>query len=60
MMTYIDLNKGKTDKEEVSKEEVVAKVWLAKHNNQKMISVPKACDIEPGDFVQLTKLKLIK
>lgn len=36
---------------------VIVKVWKRHKLNQKMITVPKDCDIEEGDFVHLLKVK---
>lgn len=33
------------------------KVWLNKGNNQKLITIPKDSDIEPGDYVKIEKVK---
>ena len=44
-------------KMETKKNFTVARVWFAKANGQKMISVSKYCDIEPGDLVKVTKLE---
>ena len=35
---------------------IIQKVYYNKCNNQKLITVPKHCDIEKGDYVQLIKV----
>ncbi len=35
---------------------VIVKVWKNKGANQKLITVPKDCDIEAGDYIQLIKI----
>ena len=35
---------------------VIVKVWKAKKKNQKLITVPKDCDIGEGDYVELKKI----
>lgn len=36
---------------------VIMKVWKRKSTDQKMITIPKFCDIEEGDFVRIIKIK---
>jgi len=36
---------------------IIVKVFKNIANGQKLINVPKNCDIEPGDYVQLIKIK---
>jgi hypothetical protein len=34
---------------------IIMKVWKNKNNNQKLITIPKDCDIEEGDYVEIIK-----
>ena len=36
---------------------IIVKVFKNKANGQKIANVPKNCDIEPGDYVELIKVK---
>ena len=36
---------------------IVRKVFKAKKNNQKLITIPKDCDIVEGDYVKIEKVK---
>jgi hypothetical protein len=36
---------------------IIMKVWKNKLKNQKMITIPKDCDIEEGDYVKIIKVK---
>ncbi len=36
---------------------IIQKVWKNKTNNQKCVTVPKASDIEKGDYVYIEKVK---
>ena len=36
---------------------IIRKVWLHKSTNQKYVSIPKESDIEPGDYVEIKKVK---
>jgi len=36
---------------------IVAKVWKAKKKNQKMITIPKDCNINEGDYVRVEKVR---
>lgn len=38
-------------------ETIIKKVWVNKYNNQKLITIPKDSNIEPGDYVQINKVK---
>lgn len=38
-------------------EKIIKQVWVNKSTNQKMITVPKDCDIEAGDYVILKKVE---
>ena len=33
------------------------KVWKNKLKNQKLITIPKECDIQEGDYVEIIKVK---
>jgi len=35
--------------------QIIMKVWKNKGNNQKLVTIPKDCDIEEGDYVELIK-----
>lgn len=35
------------------------KVWKNKANNQKLITIPKDCDIEEGDHVWVEKIEKV-
>jgi hypothetical protein len=35
---------------------IVMKVWKNKAINQKLITVPKDCDIKEGDYVEIKKI----
>ena len=35
---------------------IIVKVWLAKANQSKMITIPKDSDIQPGDYVKIIKV----
>jgi len=36
---------------------IIGKVWKNKGNGQKLITIPKDCDIEEGDYVKVEKVK---
>ncbi len=36
---------------------VIRKVWERTSNNQKMVTIPKHSDIEPGDYVKIKRVK---
>lgn len=36
---------------------IIMKVWKSKLKNQKMITIPKDCDIQDGDYVKVEKIK---
>ena len=36
---------------------IIRKVWQAKSNGTKYITVPKNCDIKEGDYVKLVKVE---
>ena len=33
------------------------KVWMNKGNKQKLITIPKDCNIKDGDYVEVIKIK---
>ena len=41
----------------VKQEKVIMKVWKNKAKNQKLITIPKDCDIQDGDYVEIKKVK---
>ena len=43
----------------MSKQEkrIIMKVWKNKAKNQKLITIPKDCDIQDGDYVEIKKIK---
>lgn len=38
-------------------ERVIMKVWKNKARNQKLITIPKDCGIQEGDYVEVKKIK---
>lgn len=38
-------------------DKIIVKVWKNRTVNQKLVTVPKDCDIEEGDYVELVKIK---
>ena len=36
---------------------IIMKVWKNKLQNQKLLTVPKDCDIQEGDYVELKKIE---
>jgi len=36
---------------------IFAKVWEAKKNKQKLVTIPKNCDIKEGDYVSIEKVE---
>ncbi len=40
----------------VKQKKVVMKVWLNKKINQKLITRPKDCDIQEGDYVEIKNI----
>lgn len=38
--------------------DLIKQVWFRKKTNQKLITIPNDCDIEVGDFVEITKKKV--
>ena len=38
-------------------EKIIRKVWKNKGNNQKLVTIPKDCNIKEGDYVEIRKVK---
>jgi len=36
---------------------VIRKVWKNKHSNQLLITIPKDCGIEAGDYISVVKIE---
>jgi len=36
---------------------IIMKVWKNKAKNQKLITIPKDCEIQEGDYVEVKKVK---
>lgn len=36
---------------------IVMKVWKNKFNKQKLVTIPKDCNIQEGDYVEIKKIK---
>jgi hypothetical protein len=36
---------------------IIMKVWKNKSKNQKLVTVPKDCDIKEGDYIYMKKVK---
>ena len=36
---------------------IIMKVWKNKLRNQKLITIPKDCEVEEGDYVEVKKVK---
>ena len=36
---------------------IIQKVWKNKANNQKLVTIPKNCEIKEGDYVEIKKIK---
>jgi hypothetical protein len=36
--------------------DIIQKVWKNKGANQKLVTIPKDCDIEEGDYVSIKKV----
>ncbi len=41
----------------VKDKKIIMKVWKNKAKNQKLITIPKDCDIKEGDYVEIRKVK---
>lgn len=41
----------------VKKQRIIMKVWRNKQINQKLVTIPKDCDIEEGDYVEIKKVR---
>jgi len=39
---------------------IIRKVWKNNQTQQKLITIPKDSDIEDGDYVQVTKIKVVE
>ncbi len=39
---------------------IIMKVWKNKSINQKLVTIPKSCNIEEGDYVKIIKLKMVE
>lgn len=37
---------------------IVQKVWYKKKSKQKLVTIPKKCNIKPGDYVIIQKLEV--
>ena len=37
--------------------QLIQKVFFIKFSKQKMVTIPKDCDIKPGDYVRITKVE---
>ncbi len=37
-------------------EKVIMKVWKNHKKNQKLVTIPKSCDIDEGDYVEIKKI----
>ena len=35
---------------------IIQKVWLNRLNGQKLVTVPKDCEIKEGDYVEIVKI----
>lgn len=42
----------------MTKKKIIQKVWVNKTNNQKLITIPKDCEIKKGDYVAIKKVKI--
>lgn len=36
---------------------IIMKVWKNKFNKQKLVTIPKDCSIDEGDYVEIKKVK---
>ena len=41
----------------VKQEKVIMRVWKNKAKNQKLVTIPKDCDIQERDYVEIKKVK---
>lgn len=41
----------------VKGKKVIRKVWLHKGPNQKLVTIPKDCNIKEGDYVEIKKIE---
>ena len=37
--------------------QIIVKVWKNKGANQKLVTIPKNCDIEEGDYIRIEKVE---
>ena len=37
-------------------EYLIVKVWKAKTNNQKLVTIPRECNIKEGDYIKIIKI----
>lgn len=40
----------------VEDERIIRKVWVNKSNGQKLVTIPKDCDIESGEHIEIKRL----
>ena len=38
------------------KKKIIMKVWKNRIGNQKLVTIPKDCDIDEGDYVEIKKI----
>ena len=43
----------------MTKQIIIKKVYMNKNTKQKLITIPKDCDLEAGDYVSVKKVKLV-
>lgn len=41
----------------INKKKIIQIVWKNKYNGQKMITIPKDCDIQEGEYVEVKRVK---
>ena len=41
----------------MKKDKIIMKVWKNKAIDQKLVTIPKDCNIEEGDYVEIKKVK---
>ena len=41
----------------IKNKKVIMRVWRNKKNNQKLITIPKECNIQEGDYVEVKKVR---
>lgn len=42
----------------MDRKEIIQRVWYAKANDQKLVTIPKNCKIEKGDYVIIRKVDI--